>query len=93
MDNLPNTLIVLKIVKYFQNSLNNLPDSIKYLYIGISKNNFIKYLDDLYIENKSVFNLKIEKLPKNLKKLYIFGKYKYIGLLKDKIGDKLVVID
>jgi len=97
-DNLPPTIIKLEIPAFYPQEINNLPDSIEELFIGVRRSytydnqkNYTKEVDlEIYPAQKN-FKM-ITRFPKNLKKMYIFDDYKYIDELKEKLGDKLIII-
>lgn len=105
LDNLPQ-LDKLQIPIQYPKEINNLPDSIKQLSIGvfwfygkrfcldepINSSISIAAFHFPHLENSiHLFDNKIKRFPANLDKLFIFGKYKYNDELSSQLGDKLVI--
>jgi len=79
IDNLPNTIELIKLSKYFDHPLDNLPDSIHTIYFG---EYFNQRLDNLPISIKNLyfpitgqFNRKFINLPENLEILLLPRNY------------------
>lgn len=105
LDNLPNSLEFLSLGYKFNSSLHNLPTSIKYLILGKKFSQSIDTLSDnvevlaLGYEYMEVsdrlmgmegdFDKKITKFPKNLRYLFVSGRYNYFG---DLVGKDFEVI-
>jgi len=79
--NIPNSVKELLIPKSYRENIDNLPDSIEILRFSIGINGYYRH---------DIFDQEIKKLPKNLKKLYIYKEYKFIESLRKKLGDILV---
>lgn len=94
LDNLPFGLEVIGIPGTYKKKLDNLPDSLEIIFIGVSMFNgsyisFHNSWEDIF---KVCFSHRIQRFPSNLKKLYIFSGYRYLDDLREKLGDKLVVV-
>lgn len=104
LDNLPNSIIKLEIPMLYPHTLNNLPDSIEELYVGVktgqnygkpSRYVIIEDFDEPTIIDSQVrglYDKTIEKIPVNIKKLFIFRGYIYIEELQRELGNKLFII-
>jgi len=98
LDNLPNTLKILEIPLKYNQDINCIPDSIQELRIGVKtmandENLFYPEVSSICSEDDMInFDKHIKKIPGRLKKLFIFPKYEFIDELKEKLGDKVVVI-
>ena len=105
LDNLPQ-LDKLQIPIQYPKEINNLPDSIKQLSIGVFWVQGKRFCFDEpilssisiatfhfpHLENSIyLFDNKIQRFPANLEKLFIFRKYKYNDVLSSQLGDKLVI--
>ncbi len=90
-DNLDNNIIELELGKHFDMTLNNLPNSIKNLIFDKSSR-YDKEINGLidtieYIELPKYYNKKILNIPKNLKKIKLSTKYKFINNFIEKFSD------
>ena len=94
LDNLPFGLEEIGIPGTYKKNLDNLPDSLEIIFIGVSMFNgsyicFHNSWEDIF---KVCFSHRIQRFPSNLKKLYIFSGYQYLDDLREKLGDKLIVV-
>jgi len=83
IDNLHNNIEELKIYEANNLNLDNLPNSIKKIYIDYYEkelNNLPNSIEYLELIN---YNLKIKKMPKKLKTIKCNKQYKYIDDFKD----------
>jgi len=95
LDNLPRNLKILQLHGYYQLNIDNLPDSIEEITIGIIYypiNRISRFYDGMEIDDSVLFNMKIDKFPKKLKTFTIFEKYLYIDELKERLGEKLIIV-
>ena len=94
------SICIYEIPIRYTNEINNLPNSIEELRIGVKSYAPNKYSweDPIYAFGfdynfeVEMFNIRISKFPSNLKKLYIYNKYEHVEELKEILGDKLIVV-
>jgi len=92
LNNLPNTLTLIEIPLKYQFEIDNLPDSLEEVRIGVKKYNIFYRLECDITNKENNFDKKIRKFPANLKKLYIFSDYLFLDDLKEKLGNILHIV-
>ena len=101
LDYLPCTIRILDIPINYDMDLNNLPDSVEEMYIGVKedftksfmRNRRFEVIKEISSRSSPLFKTRrINKLPAKLKKLYVFSEYDYIDELKNKLGSRVIVV-
>ena len=95
-DNLPTTLKEIEIPISYPGSINNLPDSIEEIRIGVKYKYYVKRR--LICKERTNITppfsyVKITRFPSNLKRLYIFDDYLHLEELKEKLSEKLIIVN